>query len=371
MSSTSEESGEETSGESEYETDDSLTTESEEENETVNDIEAFNLTSVIPNVAKIDFPFTVTIPSNVLNVGPSKSGKSTFIIDLLYNDRIIPRPEMIFLVVGGVSDDKIHASKMDPYLRALYESYHVDSIVNPVSIDDLHEKLGKVDPKIPKLVILDDVMTKDKNDDQICEVATSTMHHNNCIVFYNYQNLFHKTSVILRENAEVLIVWPIPSNRRLNNFFGQYNDVMKKYGPYSLSYRGQQLQDDVSKVMENKELFVPEELRLKSPIIMKRRSPGGRIVVYRGMFDDTPLILEGEVESMVRNDQLVEVAMDFLKKEDEKRSNKRKADDTGLSFVGPKAPCINADVEKLEDAIINDKDLAILERVRKTKERDL
>lgn len=336
-------------------------------------VDKFCLVNILPNVAKIDFPFVLTIPSNVLNIGPSKSGKSTFVIDLIYNDRIVPRPEMVFMLIGGVSDDKIHAAKLDPYVRAIYKSYNLesDSIINPVSLTDLHEKLSKYDPKIPKLVILDDIMTKDKMDDQICEMATSTMHHHNCLVIYNYQNLFHKTSVILRENAETLIMWAVPNNRRLKNFFAQYSDVLTKYGPFSLSPRGQHSQDTISKIMEAKNLFVPEDLRLKNPLIIKRRRPGGRMVVYKGMFDDNPLVITGETETVINNEHLVESALKYLKKESENIDSEKTTDETGLTFIGPKAPCINADIEKLEDSVINKNDLKILERVRTARRSDL
>lgn len=347
--------------------------EAEEDCQPEGDVEKFCLVNIIPNVAKIDFPFVLTIPSNVLNIGPSKSGKSTFVIDLIYNDKIVPRPEMVFLLIGGISDDKIHAAKLDPYVRAIYKSYGLEDncIVNPVSLEDLHEKMSKFDPKIPKLVILDDVMTKDKMDDQICEMATSTMHHNNCLVIYNYQNLFHKTSVILRENAETLIMWAVPNNRRLKNFFAQYSDVLTKYGPFSLSPRGQQSQDTISKLMESKNLFVPEDLKSKNPLIIKRRRPGGRMVVYKGMFDDCPLVINGETEPVMNNDQLIESALKYLKKEEKIAQTDNTSDETGLTFIGPKAPCINADIEKLEESVINNRELGILERVRNIRQRNL
>ncbi len=113
-------------------------------------------------------------------VGPSKSGKSTFINKLLQSDIIFPQPEHYFYFYGQIiPKDKLN--------HVIYKQGlpNVDSIPSQ------------------SVVVLDDLMHEVGKNDSMLNLFTRVAHHRQCFIIYVTQNLFHQSKNCRSMNLNV------------------------------------------------------------------------------------------------------------------------------------------------------------------------
>ena len=115
-------------------------------------------------------------PSTIMVSGPTMSGKTQFVVNLLKYDMFTPSPQRIIWCY----------SKEQPLYEKLKQLVPNIELVNGVPSDIM----SNLDPKIRNLVILDDQMSKVGSDKELGELFTEGSHHLNLTVVYIVQNLF-------------------------------------------------------------------------------------------------------------------------------------------------------------------------------------
>ena len=131
-------------------------------------------------------------PASILISGPSGAGKSEFVCKLLHSN----------MFDTEFSDIILCYSEMQPgydRLKDLGVKFH-EGIIDPEILD----------PRIPHLVILDDLM--DSNDRRIEQFFTRSCHHRNTSCIYIVQNMFsqgkgHRTCSL---NAHYIVYFKSP-----------------------------------------------------------------------------------------------------------------------------------------------------------------
>lgn len=175
------------------------------------------------------FDLTFTHPSRWIIYGPSQSGKTTFV------DNLMKRSEELF----GISfEKKILCCDYPPGDK--FKSFEVVD-----NIED--EKLFLLKANESSVVILDDQMNKAVNDELVSDYFTKHSHHLNSTVIFITQNLFPKSKfmrniylntsyIVLMKNPVELLQIQILSNRI--SIKGERDKLIKAYNeatiePYS------------------------------------------------------------------------------------------------------------------------------------------
>lgn len=121
-------------------------------------------------------------PSTILISGPTGSGKTEFVKELVLRNWFNPPIERIIWVYGE--------------WQKVYEVVknklggEVEFIRNPKNYDEIYESL---DPNVRNLVIFDDQMARKNSPKEIVKFFTQGSHHRNMSVMYLVQNLFDKS----------------------------------------------------------------------------------------------------------------------------------------------------------------------------------
>lgn len=138
------------------------------------------------------------IPSGMVIIGSSSSGKTTFLLRLLENFETMfdPVPREIVYAYGQYP-------KKDNYLPQL-EAAGIIVIEGIPSEEFLAERAA------PFLLILDDLMLS-TNKKYLDELYTKRSHHENFSVIFITQNPFDKNLVTARQNAHYLILMRAPN----------------------------------------------------------------------------------------------------------------------------------------------------------------
>ncbi len=110
--------------------------------------------------------------------GPTMSGKTQFVVNLLKYDMFTPRPQRIIWCY----------SKDQP----LYKKLQVDHPNLELVQGTPSDLMSTLDPEVRNLVILDDQMSKVGSDKELGEFFTEGSHHLNLSIIYIVQNLFDK-----------------------------------------------------------------------------------------------------------------------------------------------------------------------------------
>ena len=188
-------------------------------------------------------------PCSILMAGPSMSGKSYFLRDLLNNrDKMFsPPPDKVIWFYG--------------IQQKLYEEIENVTFVEGFP-SNYQEYIG-----LNSLIILDDLMTEMGSDKRLTQLFTKGSHHLNLSVIFITQNLFHKGKemrdvslncqyLILfknrRDMSQVMHIAKQLYPRRTKFFQEVYEDATKK--PYS--YLLVDLKNDT-----------PERMRLRTQIL--------------------------------------------------------------------------------------------------------
>ena len=125
-------------------------------------------------------------PFNCIISGASKSGKTTFVRNLLsLSDEIFTsKPDRIFLFYKYMQD--IYSEMVE--LNLIHELVDLKDI--DFNIDTVVEKVSKYKNGNGSMIILDDSMTD--MDGGFEQIFTNVSHHHNCSVIFITQNLFYK-----------------------------------------------------------------------------------------------------------------------------------------------------------------------------------
>ena len=166
-------------------------------------------------------------PFSLIIAGPTSSGKSTLLFQILENLHQNTNPVIQKVVfIYGVYQE-------------IYKKYPNFFFTDNLDYMDLK-------PSVPTVIILDDVMSSVSNESKLEELFTRGVHHNKISVVLTLQNLFYKGTVMktLRDNAMyIALTRHIQDVSKLSSFARQlesnnssyfkdsYDEVVKrKYG---------------------------------------------------------------------------------------------------------------------------------------------
>lgn len=150
-------------------------------------------------------------PSTILIAGPTGSGKTEFLVELLKRRAIEPFPERIIWIFSEWQNayDRIRVALNHGRRKGKIE-FHKDYD------DSLYESL---DPKVRNLVVLDDQM---ENQDMrrhggsgLAKFFTQGSHHRNLTVIYIVQNLFHQAPAMrtVSLNSHYMVLFKNPRDK--------------------------------------------------------------------------------------------------------------------------------------------------------------
>lgn len=155
----------------------------------------------------VDFPpivkgnFIFNHPFSLIVAGPSRCGKTYWVINLLLNaaERIIPTPTKIVYCY----------SHWQPKYEVLKK--RIDGV-------EWHEGMPTkpyLDEISNAILILDDLMAESVNNDQLMSIFTERSHHQNISVILLMQNLYHqgKNSVSIARNTQYMVLFKNPRDR--------------------------------------------------------------------------------------------------------------------------------------------------------------
>ena len=141
------------------------------------------------------FNVTFTHPGRWLIVGPSFSGKTTFV------SKLMEKASEIFNVEF---DKKIYCSDTDPG-----NAFREFELINEIEEMDLNNS----NKNLNTIIILDDKMEKAINDNTVSELYTKFSHHYNITIIFLTQNLFPKSKYMrnLYLNSSYIVLMKNPN----------------------------------------------------------------------------------------------------------------------------------------------------------------
>ena len=150
------------------------------------------------------------IPCTGLFVGPTLSGKTTLILQVVDNaDELFDPPPKTIVYAYGQFDEGIHEFRKRGVM-----------IVAGAPSDEFLQKIRK-----PALLILDDLMSNVKNT-YLDDLYTKKAHHMNMAVFFVLQNMFDKASRVARMNSHYIFIMRAPNSalhiQTLGNIFSGF-----------------------------------------------------------------------------------------------------------------------------------------------------
>lgn len=170
-------------------------------------------------------------PFSCLIAGPSQSGKTSLLKNILFFNKILinPQPRKIiycYSVWQPLFDDLKNQVKNIEFNEGVYE-------------------INQIDQSINTLLIFDDLMNDCETDQSILNLFTIDSHHKNISVFLLTQNLFSKGKYArtISLNSSYIIVFKNPRDKsqiyslarqmfpeKMLFFLESYNDAISKKG---------------------------------------------------------------------------------------------------------------------------------------------
>lgn len=140
-------------------------------------------------------PFTCII------AGPTQSGKTTLVKNILFNNQLIisPKPSVIYYCYSAWQETYNDLKFIYPKIQFIKGIIDLE-LINKNQIN---------------LLILDDLMNKCDNDERILDLFTIESHHRNISVFLLTQNIFSKGkfSRTISLNTNYMIILNNPRDR--------------------------------------------------------------------------------------------------------------------------------------------------------------
>jgi len=158
-----------------------------------------NLPTMVADTASNSFVFAH--PFSMIVAGPSRSGKTYWVINLLLNakKRIKPIPSKIVYCYAHWQPKYDVLKKHVPNVQ-WHEGMPTKSYLDEIS---------------DAIVVLDDLMADSVNNQTVMSIFTERSHHQNISVILLLQNLFHqgKQSRSINTNAQFLVLFKNPRDR--------------------------------------------------------------------------------------------------------------------------------------------------------------
>jgi hypothetical protein len=148
-------------------------------------------------------PTTFSHPFTMVIAGPTMSGKTFFVRQLLTNPKLIqPAPQRIVWIY----------SEWQPEYDIMKQHFKHIEFIKGWS-PDLYDGFR---PSIRNLLVLDDVMTSTKNDMTLSDLFTKGASHRNLSVLFITQNLFFqgRAAVDVRRNSQYIILFKCRQDKR-------------------------------------------------------------------------------------------------------------------------------------------------------------
>jgi septin family protein len=140
-------------------------------------------------------------PFGAMVSGPSMSGKSTLIFNMLNNTELVfsPIPQRIVYVYGAWQDNFNNFNNVE-FISSLAKVLEEDFF----------------DPKINNLLVLDDLMEEISSNPKASRLFTKSIHHKNLSVLFLVQNLFRQGKAMrdIALNCQYIILFK--NNRDVN-----------------------------------------------------------------------------------------------------------------------------------------------------------
>lgn len=136
-------------------------------------------------------------PTTIMVAAPTKAGKTTLVKKIVEHSSTLftPPAEKIIWCYSE-------------YQPNVYNLSNVEYIKGIPDIDKLRESKD-----IPKLLILDDMMTELKSDPNLLQLFTRGCHHWNCSVIHILQDLFYDRQRTNRINTQYLFLLKSPADQ--------------------------------------------------------------------------------------------------------------------------------------------------------------
>lgn len=148
-------------------------------------------------------------PTTILVAGPTRCGKTEFMVQFLSHRSLQPFPERIVWV---------YSEWQDAYDRILNLNLDGTKVqfVKGVDTNELYESIS---PKVRNLVVLDDQMENEdmhrKGGTTLAKFFTQGSHHRNLTIVYIVQNLFHQSRAMrtVSLNTHYMVLFKIPRDK--------------------------------------------------------------------------------------------------------------------------------------------------------------
>ena len=176
---------------------------------------------------KIEADLRFQCPSGCMVVGPSMSGKSHFILELLKNRSLYFNPVLVRVV----------------YAYGIWQTafYNIDGIKFVKGAEGLAGV--EFNSSQPSILVVDDLIKELCNNKELSTLFTREMHHKNITVFFLLQNLYRqgKSMRDVALNCQLLILFKSPRDTEqikvlgrqlgIKEFDKAYREAIKqKYG---------------------------------------------------------------------------------------------------------------------------------------------
>jgi energy-coupling factor transporter ATP-binding protein EcfA2 len=163
-------------------------------------------------------------PSTILVAGPTGSGKTEFLVQLLNCKGLYPFPERIVWIYSEWQNayDRILNLKLRNTKVQFVKDYD----------DDLYDSLN---PKVRNLVVLDDQMENKemhRGGSGLAKFFTQGSHHRNLTVIYIVQNMFHQSKSMrtISLNSHYLVLFKNPRDKlQIRNLAAQMHPNNAKF----------------------------------------------------------------------------------------------------------------------------------------------
>ena len=192
-------------------------------------------------------------PSTFLLCGPTGSGKTQWLAEVLRFDYINPTPERIVWIYGE--------------WQSLYQKLSM-ILPNIEFIKDMNSGLYEgLDPQVRNLVVIDDQMTEAGDSKDLCKFFTKGSHHRNLSVVYIVQNLFDKgrSQRTVSLNTQYMILFKNPRDQ------GQIDALGRQMYPNTKRFLSSVFADATSKpygyLVIDLRPETPDNFRLRSNVL--------------------------------------------------------------------------------------------------------
>ena len=201
---------------------------------------------------KVEVDTRFQCPFGCMVVGPSMSGKSYFILNLLRRKKEFfhPCPDRVIYAYG--------------VWQSAFDNVHDIEFVKGV------EGLSSVNfsPNVPSILIIDDLMEELSNNKELSVLFTREMHHKNITVFFLVQNLY-KQGKSMRDvalNCQVLVLFKSARDSE------QIKVLARQTGMKHLSQAYHEaIKERYGYLVLNLQPIIPDMLRLQSDVLSKYR----------------------------------------------------------------------------------------------------